>query len=150
MKRFDVYSRFARRHLVTPEQRAVYLALVGQEAGCWSAGELAERTRLDPDETERVLEAFEAAGVVQTISAPDGHRFRWRSDLGYLFGDEGEDPDLIDPVCGMPVLAESPFLADDPQHGRRRFCSAPCLEEFLASPTRFVGPPAVIARAATR
>lgn len=61
----------------TREERAVYLTLVGQEADSWSARELAERNDLDLDETERVLEAFEAAGVVDAIDAPEDHRYRW-------------------------------------------------------------------------
>ena len=35
MKRHDVYSRFARRHLGTRVERAVYLTLVDQEAESW-------------------------------------------------------------------------------------------------------------------
>lgn len=148
MKRYDVYSRFARRHLETREERAVYLTLVGQETDSWSARELAERNHLDPDETERVLEAFEAAGVVDAIHAPEGCRYRWRSDMNYLFGEEGESPEWVDPVCGMPVLANSPYVADDPHRRPRRFCSSLCLAAFLASPSTFSGPAPIDVRAA--
>jgi YHS domain-containing protein len=126
----------------------VYLTLVSQEAGCWSAREIAERSHLDPDETERVLEAFKAAGVVDAIDAPEGRRHRWRSDMQYLFGEEGESPEWVDPVCGMPVLAETPYVADDEYRRPRRFCSSLCLGAFLASPNTFVGPAHVGVRAA--
>lgn len=147
VKRYDVYSRFARRHLDTREERAVYLTLVGQEADSWSARELAERNHLDLDETERVLEAFRAAGVVDAIDAPKGRRYRWRSDMNYLFGEQGDSPGWVDPVCGMPVLANSPYAADDTYGRPRRFCSALCLAAFLASPSTFSVPAALEVRA---
>jgi len=139
MKRHDVYSRFARRHLGTRVERAVYLTLVDQEAESWSARELAERNHLDLDETEGVLEAFEAAGVVGAGDAPGGRRYRWRSDMNYLFGREDVSPGWIDPVCGMPVLADSPYAAEDADRIPRRFCSSLCLAAFLAAPSTFSG-----------
>ena len=101
MERYDVYSRFARRHLDTREERAVYLTLAGREGGSWSVRELAQRNHLDPDDTERVLEAFEAAGVVDAIDAPEGRRYRWRSDMNYLFG-ENDPPGPVDPSAACP------------------------------------------------
>ena len=148
MERHDVYSRFARRHLDTREERAVYLSLVGQEASSWSARELAERNHGDPADTERVLEEFEAAGVVEAIDSPEGRRYLWRSDMNYLFGEGGDNPGWVDPVCGMPVLADSPYVADDPYHRPRRFCSSLCRGAFLASPSTFSGPAPVDVRAA--
>jgi len=147
MERYDVYSRFARRHLDTREERAVYLTLAGREAGSWSVRELAERNHLDPDDTERVLEAFEAAGVVEAIDAPEGRRYRWRSDMNYLFG-ENDPPGPVDPVCGMPVLANSPYVADDTYRRPRRFCSSLCRAAFLASPSTFSGSAPTDVRAA--
>ena len=147
MRRYDVYSRFSRRHLDTREERAVYLTLVGQEAESWSAGELSERNHLDPDDTELVLEGFEAAGVVEAIEAPEGRRYRWRSDMNYLFGEGGGSPEWVDPVCGMPVLADSPYVAEDPYRRPRRFCSSLCRGAFLASPSSFSGPAPVDVRA---
>lgn len=148
MKRYDVFSRFAGKHLDTREERAVYLTLVGQEAESWSARELAERNHLDPDETKRVLESFEAASVVDTIDAPEDRRYRWRADMDYLFGEEGDSPEWVDPVCGMPVLANSPYVADDAYRRPRRFCSSLCLAAFRASPGRFSGPAPLDVRAA--
>ena len=148
VKRYDVYSWFARRHLDTRKERAVYLTLVGQEAESWSACELGNRNHLDADETERILEAFEAAGVVDAIDAPEGRRYRWRSDMSYLFGERGDSRDRVDPVCGMPVLANSPFAADDTYGRSRRFCSSLCLAAFLGSPITFSGPAPVDVRAA--
>lgn len=140
MKRYDVFSRFARRHLGTQEERAVYLTLVGQEAESWSARELAERNHLGLDAIARVLEAFEAAGVVDAFDARGAHRYRWRSDMNYLIGEEGHSPGWVDPVCGMPVLPNSPYVADDAYRRPRRFCSSLCLAAFLASPSTFSGP----------
>lgn len=140
MKRHDVYSRFARRHLGTREEQAVYLTLVAQEAESWSARELAERNHLDRDLIGHVLEGFEAAGVVDGIDAPYGRRYRWRSDMNYLFGERDGSPEWVDPVCGMPVLADSPYVADDPYRRPRRFCSSLCRGAFLASPSTFSGP----------
>ena len=148
MKPYDVYSRFARRHLDTREERAVYLTLVGQEAESWSARELAERNQLDPDETERVLEAFEAAGVVDAIDAPEDRRYRWRSDMNYLFGDGDGSPEWVDPVCGMPVLPDTPYVAYDAYRRPRRFCSSLCRGAFLGSPSTYSGPAPVDVRAA--
>lgn len=148
VKRYDVYSRFARRHLDTRQERAVYLTLVGQEADSWSARELAERTHLDPGETERVLEAFRADGVADAIDAPEGRRYRWRSDMNYLFGEHGGSPEWVDPVCGMPVLAKSPYVAHDTYRRPRKFCSSLCLATFLASPSAFSGPASVEAQGA--
>ena len=147
MERYDVYSRFARRHLDTREERAVYLSLVGQEAGSWSARELAERNHLDPADAERVLEEFEAAGVVEAVDAAEGRRYLWRSDMNYPFG-ENDPPGPVDLVCGMPVLANSPYVADDAYRRPRRFCSSLCRAAFLASPSTFSGSAPTDVRAA--
>jgi hypothetical protein len=51
-------------------------------------------------------------------------------------------------VCGMPVLADSPYVAEDPYRRPSRFCSSLCRAAFLASPSRFSGPAPVGVRAA--
>lgn len=140
-----VQARFARRHLVTLEERAVYLTLVTERADPWSALEIAERYHLDPDEIERVLETFDAAGITETVDIPEARRHRWRLDMNYLFGEVGDTQGQIDPVCGMPVPGNGPYVAEDVHHRTRRFCSSLCLAAFLAFRVTFSGsaPPVV-------
>lgn len=140
MKRYDVYTRFARRHLSAREERAVYLTLVGHQAESWLAAEIAERNHLDEAEVERVLGRFEEAGIAEGVWAPEGRRYRWRSDMNYLFGESGHSPEWVDPVCGMPVTDGTPYAAKDAEGRSRRFCSSLCLAAFRASPGAFSGP----------
>ncbi len=72
MSRYDVYARFAGRHLRTRAERAVYLTLVSQEAQSWSAAEMARVKRPDEREAERILEDYEGSGIVEEIGAPGG------------------------------------------------------------------------------
>lgn len=139
IRRYDIFARFARRHLSTREQRAVYLTLVSQEAESWSAAEIAGLKRLDECDIERIFEAYEASGIVEAIDTTGGRRYRWRSDMNYLFGDVSDSPDWVDPVCGMPVTEESPYRAIDPFGRPRRFCASLCLAAFRASPGTFSG-----------
>ena len=140
MKRYDVYSQFAHRHLGGREERAVYLTFVAQEADSWSVDEIAERNQLPLDQVERVLEEFHAAGIVEPIEVTGQRRYRWRSDMNYVFGAREPSAEWIDPVCGMPVLAQSPHVAEDVYGRPRRFCSSLCLTAFRAFPSTFSGP----------
>ncbi|WP_175817885.1 heavy metal translocating P-type ATPase [Burkholderia diffusa] len=60
---------------------------------------------------------------------------------GHGHGDvhSGSGAALRDPVCGMPVTADSQFRSE---HGGRRyfFCSASCQEKFQAAPSKYVEP----------
>ncbi len=141
MKRYDVYTRFARRHLATGVERAVYLTLVSQLAESWSAAEIAEREGLDPAKAARVLEEFRSAGIVDALDGPRGRRYRWCSDMDYLFRGSADALGGVDPVCGMPVAEESPYVAHDAYRRLRRFCSSLCLAVFRAFPSRFSEPP---------
>lgn len=141
MRRYDIFARFARRHLRTREERAVYFTLVSQEAKSWSAAEIAELKRFDERDIERVFKAYEAAGIVEAADAAKGRRYRWRSDMNYLFGDVSDSPDWVDPVCGMPVTEDSPYRAKDLFRRSRRFCSPLCLAVFRAVPGTFSGRP---------
>ena len=142
MRRYDIYARFADRHLRTRAERAVYLTLVSQEAQSWSPVEMARAQRLDERETERILEAYEASGIVERLEVPGGHRYRWRSDMNYLFGDVNDSPEWVDPVCGMLVTSESPYRVRDSFGRPRRFCSPLCLVIFSAMPGVLGGLPA--------
>ena len=70
MRRYDIYARFADRHLRTCAERAVYLTLVSQEAQSWSPAEMARAQQLDERETERILEAYEASGYRREAESP--------------------------------------------------------------------------------
>lgn len=49
-------------------------------------------------------------------------------------------PERIDPVCGMEVAADAPYITD--YEGRRyRFCTRSCLEKFQADPERWLSRP---------
>ena len=140
VEQYDIFTRFARVHLSTRVERAVYLALVGRHPQEMSAAEIASRGGLAARDVERVLEGFAAAGIVEEVDAPHPRRFRWRSDMDYLFGDSGEPSEWVDPVCGMPVWDGSPHLATDNFGRPQRFCSSLCLAAFLAFPNAFTWP----------
>ena len=140
-RRYDIYARFARRHLRTRAERAVYLTLVAQEAESWSAAEIAGRQRLDARDIERILQAYEVAGIVEAAGATGDRRYRWRSDMNYLLGGVSDSPGRTDPVCGMPVAEERPCRTNDLFGRPRRFCSSLCLAAFRAFQGAFSGPP---------
>lgn len=135
--RYDVWTRFARVHLSTPAERAVYLTLVGGAQESWSAGEIARSRHLDEGEAQGVLIRFIQAGIAEPVAHGAGSpRYRWRADMDYLFGGPLEGIDSIDPVCGMPLVTDSPLAAT--WEGRAfRFCSSLCRAAFLAFPSSF-------------
>ncbi len=139
MGRYDIFARFAQRHLATDAERRIYLVLVSQQAPLWSALDLATQTGVEPREAERVLTRYLAAGIVQDVASAGGRRYRWRSDLNYLLGTGDAGSQWLDPVCDMPVTADSPYQADDPTGQTWRFCSSVCLGLFVASSDRFTG-----------
>lgn len=142
----DARARFARRHLATREERAVYRTLISDRTEAWSASEIAERHHSDRDVIARILETFDAAGISEPVDGPEGHRHRWRSEMDYLVGGVGDRHEQVDPVCGMPVSDSSPYVAYD-VHGRTtRFCSPLCLAAFLAFRVTFSGPPPPVFR----
>ena len=129
-RRFDVFSRFARRYLGDADQRAVYLALVGEPGMVWRVETLASRVDLRVDVVRKVLSVFESAGIVAPRAEEGDRCFVWRSDVGYLFDDREEAELPVDPVCQMSVVEDSTYRARDP-HGREYvFCSSTCLETF--------------------
>ena len=137
MKRYAVQARFARAHLRTGAERAVYFTLVAQLAPSWSAPEIARLKDLEVRTVEAVLDRYAAAGIVEAIDIPAGWRYQWRSDISYLFGTGPSAPELLDPVCGMTVDKWTPFRYDDPLGGLWVFCSAICLSTFQAAPRAF-------------
>lgn len=139
MGRYDIFARFAERHLATDAQRRIYLVLVSQQARLWSAGDLATQTGLQPRQAERVLTRYLEADIVQDVGSADGGRYRWRSDLNYLLGADDAGSQWLDPVCDMPVTADSPYQVEDASGRTWRFCASVCLALFVASPDRFTG-----------
>lgn len=145
MEHDDVLARFARRHLATREERAVSLTLSGERTELWSAPVIAERRHIDADEIELVLAAFAEAGIAESADTPQGRRYRWRSEMDYLFGEIGSTREW-DPVCGMPVPGNSRYVAEDVHRRTRRFCSSLCLAGFLAFRGTFSGPAPEVVR----
>ena len=143
MENYDIFTRFARAHLSTRAERAVYLALVSASHESRTAGELAAATGLDRAKVLRVLDRFETSGIAEREEGPDGPRFRWRADMEYLFEGPDASAGWVDPVCAMPVTLDTPYRATDNLGGELRFCSSVCLAEFRAFPARFT-PPAVV------
>lgn len=135
-ERYDVYTRFARTHLSTSGEQVVYLTLVGGQERSWSAEEIALRGHLGEKEAGAVLTRFAQAGVAEAVARVTGPtRYRWRADMDYL-GAAFEGFDSIDPVCDMPVMADSP-LAESWDGRNFRFCSSLCRAVFVASPKAF-------------
>ena len=136
MQRYDVHARFARAHLRTRAERAVYFTLVAQLAPSWSAAEIARVKDLDVRSVAAVLDRYAGVGIVEVIEAPAGRRYQWRSDMSYLFGSGPTAPELVDPVCGMTVEQRTPYrLEDGPQLWV--FCAPVCMATFQAAPTAF-------------
>ena len=133
MRLHDVHSRFAQVHLRTRAERAVYFTLVAQVAKSWSAVEIANLKNLDVETVEAVLDRYADAGVVDVVDSATSVRYRWCSDMSYLFG-SSSSADATDPVCGMRMSSETPHRLEDGSGARWLFCSAMCLATFRAHP----------------
>lgn len=119
-------ARFMAAHLPTDVEWAVFTVVAGSRDRLWTAAAAAREARVSDHEADQALRRFSAAGIVERLDEPGRpRRFRWQPSMAYL--DAGADPPgLRDPVCGMPVRADSPHVADD--DGQRAvFCSLPCL-----------------------
>lgn len=141
MRLYDVHSRFAQVHLRTPAERAVYFTLVAQLAETWSAVEIASLKDLDVETVETVLDRYADAGVVNVVHSETGFRYRWCSDMRYLFGVGSSAVTMIDPVCGMTTDGETPHWLEDGPGTRRLFCSSICLTTFRANPRTYPSVP---------
>lgn len=137
MQRYAVHSRFARAHLRTREERAVYFTLVAQLAPSWSAPEIARRKDLDVRRVAAVLDRYADVGIVEVAETPTGRRYQWRSDMSYVFGSGAGATKLIDPICGMTVDDWTPYRFEDASHRLWVFCSRICMTAFEAAPTAF-------------
>lgn len=122
----DPLVHFARAHLRTPVQRAVYRTVGSNPDGWWTASEIAEHTGLDPLDVGQTLRGFASAGILHEERGGPVRTYRWHDELRYVF--EGSAPEgvMIDPVCGMPVGTDSPHVGHDETGAIVRFCSRYC------------------------
>lgn len=141
MRLYDVHSRFAQVHLRTPAERTVYFTLVAQLAESWSAVEIANLKDVDVETVEAVLDRYAAAGVVDVVDSATGLRYRWCSDMSYLFGAGPSGVTMIDPVCGMTTDGETPHWLEDGSGTLRLFCSSLCQATFRANPQSYRSAP---------
>ncbi len=119
-------AQFMGAHLPTEVERAVFWVLADSQKHVWTRADVAREAQVSDHEADQALRRFSAAGILEPLAA-SGHprRYRWRPEMAYLHdGTEPSGP--RDPVCGMPVPANSPHVADD--DGQEvAFCSLPCL-----------------------
>ena len=132
----DAFARFARAHLPTPAERAVYPVLAGVSDGRWTAGEVAAAAGVSHHEADQALRRFAAAGIVDRIRVRGrSDHYRWHPEMSYLR--EGHNGDLpIDPVCGMPVPPDTAHVAADHDGASFSFCSLPCLVRWRSERRR--------------
>lgn len=123
-------GRFARAHLRTPAQHAVYRIVGSDPDAAWTATEITHHSALDEHEIDRALRCFAAARILREEPCPAGGRqYRWRPELRYLLDGTVPATDVVDPICGKPVDPDGPHRASD----------APA--RWSASARRTVGPP---------
>lgn len=126
----EALARFARGHLHSEAEYAVYRTVGGDRATGWTAEEIATHDDLEVGDVDRALRRFAAARIVEVEAGHgDRPRYRWRSELSYLF-ENTAPPGLVDPVCGMPVEPGSPHTAIDATGATVHFCSAWCRAAF--------------------
>lgn len=124
----SAFQALALAHLRTRVERAVFAVVAGDSARWWTAAAAARAAGVDELDADQALRRFGAAGIVEQEAGSAGRRYRYRAEMAYLStgGGAEEDGELRDPVCGMPVAADTPHVAED--HGRVvRFCSIACL-----------------------
>lgn len=127
----SAFRALARAHLRTRVERAVFGVVAGAAGFWWTAAGAARAAGVGELDADQTLRRFGAAGIVEQQAGAAGRRYRYRAEMSYLRSDGGADVDdeLTDPVCGMPVAADTPHIADD--RGRVvRFCSIPCLTRW--------------------
>lgn len=117
----DEADRFRAVHLHGPVERAVFAALTLAPSEYWTPPEIAEHLGADEHVVGAVLRQFAAAGIVDA----DAGRYRARPRSAYL-PERLTSAAAIDPVCGMRVGADTPFVLTDGAT-TIRFCSQRCL-----------------------
>ena len=137
MDELEVLDRFARTHLSTEAELAVYLTLDHRRPGFLSADEIAQIAGYPLAEIEPVVRSFSAAGILHEIWLGATPVYRRRPETDYLAEDPETAPSDIDAVCGMLAPADSPHREPDADGIERRFCSARCRAAFIAFPGLF-------------
>lgn len=122
-----LYAQFTDAHLTSEIQRAVFWVLAGSQDRVWTATDVARDAQVSDHEADLVLRRFKAAGILARVDEPGyPRRYRWPSQMAYLHDGSEPPPGRHDPVCGMPVPADSPHLAE--YDGQEiSFCSLSCL-----------------------
>jgi YHS domain-containing protein len=137
---------FARSHLRSPAERAVWSVVAGSADWWWSVKAVARSARVSDHAAGRCLHRFAAAGIVDERHTPGTPReFRWASEMHYLVDDRSEDGLELgrrDPVCGMPVRSSSSYRAEV-DGDEAWFCSLPCLVRWRRDNPHDQGPPRV-------
>lgn len=125
-RRDILLAQFMGAHLPTDVERAVFWVLAGSINRVWTRAAVASGAQVSDHEADQALRRFSAAGILEQLLEPGRpRRYRWRPEMAYLHNGT-EPPGRHDPVCGMPVPADSPHVAND--GGREvAFCSLPCL-----------------------
>jgi hypothetical protein len=133
----DVLQRFARTHLSSAAELAVYVTLDHRRPRFLSADAVAALTAMPRDDIEPVLRSFASAGILREARLGATAMYRRRAETDYL----AEDPDVsaadVDPVCGMLAPSGALYLERDADGAQRRFCSALCRAAFVAFPCLF-------------
>ncbi|MEO7980678.1 MAG: hypothetical protein ABI807_07290 [Sporichthyaceae bacterium] len=122
----DPLVRFARAHLRNPPRYAVYRTAGSTPDAWWSATEIAQHAGLDIADIDRALRGFAAAGILHERVSPGGRLCRWRDELRYVLDGTSPPAELIDPICGMPVNADSAYTGHDATGATVHFCSRWC------------------------
>lgn len=96
--------------------------------------EVASHAAVSHHEADQALRRFPAAGIVTRLDLPGRpHRYRWTLEMGHLAdGTTTSGWEVVDPVCGMPVPADSPHIGHDVDLDVR-FCSLACLVRWNAT-----------------
>ena len=130
----DAFERFARAHLGTRAERAVYAVVAGHPSAAWSVGEVAAHARVSHHEAAQALRRFAAAGIVARFERPArSDQYRWALEVPALLdGTSADTQQAVDPVCGMPIPPDSPHVVHDGDVDVR-FCSLPCLVRWRAA-----------------
>ncbi len=138
---WDPLDRLARFPVRTDAECAAYLSMVGGSPGAYrSADEIASEHGVDPEEVEGALRRFVSAGIVEASESGSRDGYRWRDDMGYLEHGRREESGFVDPVCGMPVMSDTPHRLIAPEGGDLGFCCALCLAVFRGFPGAFQKP----------
>jgi YHS domain-containing protein len=124
-------ARFARAHLRTPAQHAVYRIVGSNPDTAWTATEIKHHSALDEQAIDRACRGFAAAGILCDESClAGGRQYRWRPELRYLLDGSLPAAEAVDPICGVPVDPDSTHRASDAASALAHFCSPYCGAAF--------------------